>query len=333
MTENSQDSQEQDAMAQIETMPEDAISEESSESAKDASLVKQVTSDCDDAVSDTMDTETQDDVPIADATESTPLVRQVKDGNEPRLPKINVGKPVVAVAVAAIALAGLGFALGQAMPAIVGGTETSPTATEATASTGAVKTPGKESAVDTSPSQVRFQSSDELADYIWKRSEARMRAEDSKMTTAQKAIVKSAKETGPSGASMCLSWVNDVFERSGWEFERLWAASEACETWCHSTDRNDLEPGMIVAVESTETSPMAGHIGIYIGHGMIRDNETWGGEGIVMTRPVDEWLEMFGKVATPRWGWAGDYDLTDTKTRPRVIEKDVDEERIPESEG
>lgn len=329
MSENSHD---QDVMEQIETMPEDAASEESSESTEDTSLATQTTSDCGDTASDAMDTETQDDAPVAEATASTPLVRQVKDDNGSRLPKINVGKPALAVSAAAIALAGLGFALGQAMPAIVGGTETSTTETEATASTGAVKTSGKESAASTSPSQVRFQSSDELADYIWKRSEARMRAEDSKMTTAQKAIVKSAKETGPSGASMCLSWVNDVFERSGWEFERLWAASEACETWCHSTDRDDLEPGMIVAVESTETSPMAGHIGIYIGHGMIRDNETWGGEGVVMTRPIDEWLEMFGKVATPRWGWAGDYNLTDPKTRPRVIEKDVGEERAPESE-
>lgn len=145
------------------------------------------------------------------------------------------------------------------------------------------------------------------------------------LTEGQRAVISSANSTRTAGASMCLAWVNDVFDRTQWDFDRLWAASEACQEWCYSTDRKDLKPGMIVAVESTDTSPIAGHIGIYIGDGMIRDNETWGGEGVVMTRPLDEWLEMFSKVDTPRWGWAGNCDLSIEGNYPVRDESDGDE--------
>lgn len=129
------------------------------------------------------------------------------------------------------------------------------------------------------------------------------------LTDAQRDVLSASDEIGQVGAGMCLAWVNEVFDYAGHGFERLWAASEACQQWCHSTDRDALLPGMIVAVESTDTSPLAGHIGIYIGDGRIRDNETLGGEGVIKTRPIDEWLAMFGTTSTPRWGWAGGVPL------------------------
>lgn len=157
---------------------------------------------------------------------------------------------------------------------------------------------------------------DEIEERLWMKWVARDQSGD-RMTEAQRSVVDAAIDTETAGEGMCLAWVNDVFESAGWEFERLWAASEAYQIWCHSTDRHDLKPGMIVAVESTDTSPVAGHIAIYIGNGMVRDNETWGGKGVVKTRSLDEWVEMFGKVSTPKWGWAGGYDLSDPMTHPK----------------
>ena len=155
------------------------------------------------------------------------------------------------------------------------------------------------------------------------------------MTEAQRAVVASARSVGQAGPGMCLAWVNDVFDDAGYGFERVWAASEACQLWCGSTDRSALRPGMIVAVESTETSPYAGHIGIYVGNGCVMDNETLGGEGVVKERALDEWLGMFGKVAEPRWGWAGGVDLSTGDAEPHapIGWADGDEEDGAGAEG
>lgn len=126
-----------------------------------------------------------------------------------------------------------------------------------------------------------------------------------RVSATQGEVLSATKRTPEAGSGMCLAWVNDVFDNAGHGFERLWAASEAWREWCLSSDVTDLRPGMIVAVESTETSPVAGHIGIYVGDGEVMDNETYGGEGVVKTRPLGEWIEMFGTVSEPRWGWAG----------------------------
>ena len=134
--------------------------------------------------------------------------------------------------------------------------------------------------------------------------------ERERTSDAQWAVVSEARRMGAAGPSMCLMWVNDVYERAGYGFERLWAASEACQQWCHETNRNELRPGMIVAVEATDTSPLAGHVGIYLGHGEIASNETWGGEGVIRTRGVDDWIAMFGKVDEVRWGWPEGRDLS-----------------------
>lgn len=170
-------------------------------------------------------------------------------------------------------------------------------------------TPTEEDAFQGAEGTGDSRRSEEQFELMLRRHQAKLRRAN-RMTDAQRAVVKEASTTDAAGPSMCLAWVNDVFENAGYDFERLWAASEACQEWCHSTDKGDLEPGMIVAVESTDTSPLAGHIGIYVGDDKVTSNETWGGEGVVRTRPLDEWLEMFGKVESPRWGWAGGRDLS-----------------------
>lgn len=133
---------------------------------------------------------------------------------------------------------------------------------------------------------------------------------DGRMTGAQQRVVSAAESTPTAGASRCLAWVGDVFDNAGYGFARLPTAGDACRQYCHSTNRGDLRPGMIIAVESTVSSPGIGHIGIYMGNGKVRDNETSGGGGIVVTRPLDEWLQIFSAAGTPRWGWAGNNDLS-----------------------
>lgn len=133
---------------------------------------------------------------------------------------------------------------------------------------------------------------------------------DGRLSQAQRRVIDAANSTPTAGASRCLAWVGDVFDNAGEGFPRLPTAGDACRQYCHSTSRGDLKPGMIIAVESTVTAPGVGHIGIYMGNGQVRDNETSGGGGIVVTRPLDEWLQIFSTAGTPRWGWAGNNNLS-----------------------
>ena len=65
--------------------------------------------------------------------------------------------------------------------------------------------------------------------------------------------------------------------------------------------------GMIIAVPShphTSAGRIYGHVGIYVGDNIVRDNI-----GYIRTIDVDEWISYYGVTATPRWGWANGINL------------------------
>jgi cell wall-associated NlpC family hydrolase len=71
--------------------------------------------------------------------------------------------------------------------------------------------------------------------------------------------------------------------------------------FCFSSSRADLMPGMAVAVSThphTTAGRIYGHIGMYIGGGMMMDNV-----GYIRTISVDEWCAYYGETVPPRWGW------------------------------
>ena len=122
------------------------------------------------------------------------------------------------------------------------------------------------------------------------------------------AVVSAANYTGSTGAGMCAAWVSNVFSNAG--IGHFYG--NACDMyyrWCHSSDQSTIQTGMIIAVASLGGSAAAliyGHVGIYIGGGMVRHNIS----GVVKTQSLSSWISNLGGLSTPRWGWLGGVALS-----------------------
>lgn len=115
-------------------------------------------------------------------------------------------------------------------------------------------------------------------------------------------VVNACYSTPSPGAGWCAAWVTNVVRNAG---VGTWYG-DACDmysSWCYSSDRSQLCTGMIIAV-STHSATLAGriygHVGVYIGGGMVMDNI-----GYIRTIDVDSWIAFYGDIVTPRWGWLG----------------------------
>ena len=119
--------------------------------------------------------------------------------------------------------------------------------------------------------------------------------------STQRAIVDAAGRTPSPGAGWCALWVSQVYQNAG-----LGGLSgNACDmydAWCHSTDRSQLQVGMLVAVRSsssgTEAGRTYGHIGIYIGDGKVMHNS-----GIIEVSTLDDWIATYCKWSSAGWGF------------------------------
>lgn len=116
------------------------------------------------------------------------------------------------------------------------------------------------------------------------------------------AVINSCYSTPSPGAGYCAAWVTNVFVNAG-----IGAFyGDACDmyaSWCYTSDRGSLAPGMIVAVSTwsgTSAGRIYGHIGIYIGGGMVMDNI-----GYIRTIDIDSWIGTYSTTVSPRWGWLG----------------------------
>lgn len=120
-------------------------------------------------------------------------------------------------------------------------------------------------------------------------------------STGSAAKVVSACQSTPSpGLGLCAGWCSNVMINAGYGFVPG-NANDMYANYCHSSSRGDLKPGMAVAVSThphTSAGRIYGHIGMYIGGGMMMDNV-----GFIRTISVDEWCDYYGKTVTPRWGW------------------------------
>ncbi len=124
--------------------------------------------------------------------------------------------------------------------------------------------------------------------------------EDGTTTGSQARIVASCKSTGSPGSGLCAMWVSMVFSNAGYPYAGG-NANDMYNAWTTSSNRADLKPGMIVAVSThshTSAGRIYGHIGIYIGGGMMMDNI-----GYIRTISVNEWIRFYSTTVTPRWGW------------------------------
>lgn len=119
-------------------------------------------------------------------------------------------------------------------------------------------------------------------------------------TGSQQRVISACHSTPSPGAGLCAMWVSMVFQNAGLGYPGG-NANDMYNAWCTSSDLGSLKPGMIVAVSThshTSAGRIYGHIGIYVGGGVLMDNV-----GYVRTIDVNSWVSYYGTTVTPRWGW------------------------------
>ncbi len=118
------------------------------------------------------------------------------------------------------------------------------------------------------------------------------------LSDKEKALVSAAYRTPTAGNGYCAAWVSNVYVNAG--FPR--PGGNACDQYywyCHSNDLSELRPGMMVAVPThnhTKAGRIYGHVGIYVGNGIIRENI-----GIVKDTKLSDWISYYGSSA--KWGF------------------------------
>lgn len=119
-------------------------------------------------------------------------------------------------------------------------------------------------------------------------------------TGSAAAVVAACYSTPSPGLGLCAGWCSNVMINAGYGYV-AGNANDMYAEFCFSSNRADLMPGMAVAVSSHPHTTMGriyGHIGMYIGNGMMMDNI-----GYIRTISVDEWCDFYGQTVSPRWGW------------------------------
>lgn len=117
----------------------------------------------------------------------------------------------------------------------------------------------------------------------------------------QRKVVESARRVPSPGPGLCSEWVGEVFGDAGMRYIGDQDACDMCRNYCHTTDRNELKVGMVLAVTSHPHTIMGyiyGHIAIYIGDGQVMDNV-----GVIRTKTLDEWVSHYGASEPVKWGW------------------------------
>ncbi len=122
------------------------------------------------------------------------------------------------------------------------------------------------------------------------------------------AKVTAAVASTPSpGSGLCAAWVTNVFANAGiGSFGGN--ACDQCAWWC-GTDLSNIQPGMIIAVESSSSGTTAGriygHVGIYLADGLVHHNV-----GYIKTDTVASWSATYCKYMSGRCGWIGGIALS-----------------------
>lgn len=123
---------------------------------------------------------------------------------------------------------------------------------------------------------------------------------------AQRSIVNACYTVPSPGGGYCAAWVEEVYAAAG----QGSFSGDACDLYsqyCTSSNTSDLKPGMIVAVSThphTSAGRIYGHVGIYVGSGVLMDNV-----GYIRSVNVNDWISYYGATVTPRWGWLGGGNL------------------------
>ena len=128
--------------------------------------------------------------------------------------------------------------------------------------------------------------------------------DDASVAQKKVASLAWAEPTTPTG--YCAMWIHNIFERYGW-YDIYGNACDLYDSYCTSANPSDLRVGMIVAVSrhpGTVGGRVYGHIGIYVGNGVVLDSS-----GTVRTWYVDDWVNSHNGWVPAKWGWYGNRAL------------------------
>lgn len=119
------------------------------------------------------------------------------------------------------------------------------------------------------------------------------------ITDISERIVAAAKSTPSQGTNLCQSWVREVYKNAGLGNVYFASAMEAYHKNVVSTDINNIPVG--AAVYGTGSGSVYGHVGIYIGNGLVMDNVN----DKVMTSTLEDWIAWQEKKGAGwlGWGW------------------------------
>ena len=115
-------------------------------------------------------------------------------------------------------------------------------------------------------------------------------------------VLSACSSTPSPGYGYCAAWVTNVFQNAGVGY----FGGNACDmyaSWCGSSNRGDLQPGMIIAVSSHNLDAAGriyGHVGVYVGNGTVMDTI-----GYIRSTSIDSRISTFSGVVPARWGWLG----------------------------
>lgn len=122
-------------------------------------------------------------------------------------------------------------------------------------------------------------------------------------TRGQRRVVVFAHATPAEGEDRCAAWEGRVMAQAG--LAVTWGdAADIRRAWCQETDLAGLLVGMAVAVASEPYSTVGrsvGHVGLYVGDDLVMDCVG----GTVRQVPLQLWLDAYGLMERPRWGWLG----------------------------
>ena len=132
------------------------------------------------------------------------------------------------------------------------------------------------------------------------------------LTETQEAIVRSAYSTPYAGGNLCEAWAEQVYRNAGVPVPLLESALAGKEEYFVSDSTDHIPPGAWVYGSGVGyMGSLYGHVGIYVGNGLIMDNE---GSRTKRAVPIDEWVSwqtasQNGKSGWYGWGYPGGLDF------------------------
>lgn len=117
-------------------------------------------------------------------------------------------------------------------------------------------------------------------------------------------VINSANSTAWAGAGYCAKWVRLVFKNAG-VGNFYGNAEDYFKAYCRY-ETSALKAGMILACDDSPTSGY-GHVGIYIGNNIVRENISSG----VKNTKLTNWISYNSKKTPVKCGWLGNVVLTD----------------------